>query len=104
MSELRTQNTERTMAHIEAQLDEVLAELKAIKSAFPEDEYGNMDGTGHRRYHEEMIAAARAQTAFWNDLKNELVRKGLFGLLVIALGLMFTGLMVKTGITWGGPK
>ncbi len=104
MSEPRTPNAERTMSHIENQLDKVLAELKSIKAAFPEDEFGNMDSTGHRRYHEEMIAAARAQTAFWNDLKNELVRKGLFGLLVIALGLMFTGLMVKTGITWGGPK
>lgn len=92
------------MSHIESQLDKVLAELKSIKAAFPEDEFGNMDSTGHRRYHEEMIAAAKAQTAFWTDLKNELVRKGLFGLLVIALGLMFTGLMVKTGITWSGPK
>lgn len=98
------QRTERSMAHIEAQLEQVLSELKSIKTAFPEDEFGNMDGTGHRRYHEEMIAAAKAQTAFWNDLKNELVRKGLFGLLVIALGLMATGLMVKTGITWGGPR
>lgn len=104
MSEITDPINERSIARIERQLDKVLAELQMIKSAFPEDEYGNMDGTGHRRYHEEMIAAAKAQTAFWTDLRNEMLRKGLFGLLVIALGLMATGLAVKTGITWGGTK
>lgn len=102
MSELRTDRTERTLSHIEDQLDQALADLKVIKGAFPEDEFGNVDTLGHRRYHEEMIAAAKAQTRFWQDLRNELVKKGLLWAIIIALGLMGTGLMMKTGITWGG--
>ena len=92
------------MSHIENQLDKVLAELKSIKAAFPEDEFGNVDAIGHRRYHDEMIEAAKAQTKFWQDLRNELLRKGLFWAIIIGLGLMGSGLAVKTGIVWGGPK
>ena len=92
------------MNHIEQQLDEVLNQLKSIRAAFPEDEFGNIDTIGHRRYHEEMIGAAKAQTAFWTSLRQEMIRKGLLWGLVLVLGLIGTGLMVKTGITWGTPK
>lgn len=91
-------------SHIEVQLDQIIHELQTIKKAFPEDEFGNIDAIGHRRYHDEMIEAAKAQTKFWHDLRNELLRKGLLWAIIIALGLMGSGLMVKTGITWGGTK
>lgn len=104
MSEPQADQGERALHHIEDQLEQVIADLKVIKSAFPEDEFGNVDTLGHRRYHEEMIAAAKAQTRFWQDLRNELVKKGLFWAIIIALGLMGSGLMVKTGITWGVGK
>ncbi len=104
MSELRTDRTERTLTHIEAQLDQALADLKALKGAFPEDEFGNVDTLGHRRYHDEMIAAARAQTEFWTKLRQELIRKGIIWGVVAAFGLMIIGVSVKTGITWGGSK
>jgi hypothetical protein len=92
------------IAQIEAKLDKVLSDLHTIKNAFPEDEFGNVDAIGHRRYHDEMIEAAKAQTKFWQDLRNELLRKGLFWAIIIGLGLMGSGLAVKTGIVWGGPK
>lgn len=85
-------------------LDAILAELKIIKNAFPEDESGNIDADGHRRYHEEMIKAAQAQTAFWRELKLDLAKKGLFGLLVILVGLILSGLAVKIGVPWTPAK
>jgi hypothetical protein len=81
-------------------LDEILAELRIIKGAFPDDGSGNIDAEGHRRYHEEMIEAAKAQTAFWRELKLDLAKKGLWGLLIILLGLVMSGLALKVGIPW----
>lgn len=104
MPELRTDRTERTLNHIEGQLEQALADLKVIKGAFPEDEFGNVDTLGHRRYHEEMIAAAKAQTKFWEELRRDLIKKGLMWGLIAAIGLMVTGLAVKTGITWNAGK
>ena len=92
------------ISHIEAKLDKVLQDLQTIKNAFPEDEFGNVDAIGHRRYHDEMIEAAKAQTKFWQDLRNELLRKGLFWAIIIGLGLMGSGLAVKTGIVWNATK
>jgi hypothetical protein len=100
MPEPRTDKTERTLNHIEDQLEQALADLKVIKGAFPEDEFGNVDTLGHRRYHEEMISAARAQTKFWEELRRDLIKKGLVWGLLAVLGLAVTGLAVKTGITW----
>lgn len=91
-------------SHVEAQLDQIIQDLQTIKKAFPEDEFGNVDAIGHRRYHDEMIEAARAQTKFWQDLRMELVRKGLFWAIIIGLGLMGSGLAVKTGIIWDAHK
>jgi hypothetical protein len=104
MPELRSDRTERTLTHIEDQLDQALADLKIIKGAFPEDEFGNVDTLGHRRYHEEMISAAKAQTKFWEELRRDLIKKGLMWGLLAAIGLMATGLAVKTGITWNAGK
>jgi len=104
MPEPRTDKTERTLNHIEDQLEQALADLKVIKGAFPEDEFGNVDTLGHRRYHEEMISAARAQTKFWEELRRDLIKKGLVWGLLAVLGLAVTGLAVKTGITWNAGK
>jgi hypothetical protein len=85
-------------AHIEEQLNIIIAELKSIKSAFPEDEFGQVDVTGHRRYHEEMLAAAKAQTEFWRELKLDIAKKGIWGLLIVIVGLILSGIAVKFGI------
>jgi hypothetical protein len=90
--------TDNKIAHIEEQLNTIIAELKSIKSAFPEDEFGQVDVTGHRRYHEEMLAAAKAQTEFWRELKLDIAKKGVWGLLIVIVGLILSGIAVKFGI------
>lgn len=91
-------------SHIEDQLDEILAELKLIKGAFPENEDGTIDVAGHKRYHEEMIAAAKAQTEFWRELKLDIAKKGVWGISVIVVGLIVSGLAVKIGFPWTPTK
>lgn len=84
---------------IESQLDEILAELKKIHGAFPRDEQGGTDFTGHREAHESMIKAARAQEQFWNELKLDVAKKGIWGILIIVVGLIMAGLAAKLGIS-----
>lgn len=85
-------------AHIDRRFDEVLNELKTISSAFARNPDGSVDFVGHRKYHESMIAAAEAQTQFWNELKLEIAKKGVWGLLVVICGLVLVGLSAKFGI------
>ena len=67
--------------------------LRKFIDAFP-----NNDPEGHRKFHEGQIEAARAQKAFWEDLKRDIAKKGLVGLIVIVTGLIITGAAVKLGI------
>lgn len=85
-------------AHIDRRFDEVLAELRKINGAFARNSDGSVDFDGHRKYHESMIAAAEAQTQFWNELKLEIAKKGIWGLLVIVCGLVLVGLSAKLGL------
>lgn len=99
-----TQSEYKSVSHVEQQLDAILAELKVLKGGFPENEDGSIDVAGHRKYHEEMIAAAKAQTEFWRELKLEIAKKGIWGLIILVLGLILSGLAIKTGITWAPTK
>jgi len=83
---------------IERKLDLILSEVKHMQAGFPKDEDGNVDYEGHRKYHESLIRAAEAQEAFWNDLKKEIIKKGIVGALIIALGLVWLGFQAKLGI------
>jgi hypothetical protein len=83
----------------EAKLDAILHELGSLKKAFPEDEDGEADFPGHRRYHDAKIAAAKAEETFWRELRLELAKKGAWGLLLIILGLLVAGIAAKTGFT-----
>lgn len=85
-------------AHIDRRFDEVLVELRKINGAFARNSDGSVDFDGHRKYHESMIAAAEAQTQFWNELKLEIAKKGIWGLLVIICGLVLVGLSAKLGL------
>lgn len=85
-------------AHIDRRFDEIMDELKNISSAFAKNPDGTVDFDGHRRYHEAMIKAASAQEQFWQDLKLEIAKKGVWGLLTIIVGLVLVGLSAKIGI------
>jgi hypothetical protein len=84
--------------NIEHKLDLILDEVKHMRSAFPKNEDGEVDYDGHRKYHESLIRAAEAQEAFWNDLKKEVIKKGIIGALIIALGLVWLGFQAKLGV------
>lgn len=73
-------------------------EKKRLGMAFPKDSAGNLDLEGHRRAHEAMISAARAQEKFWNELRLEIAKKGAIALIVTVLGLLAVGLSQKLGI------
>jgi len=75
---------------------EILEErLLAIERAFP-------DGPEpHRASHVAMIRAAEAQERFYNELKLDVVKKGTWGLLVIVIGLVLTGVFVSLGAKLG---
>lgn len=85
--------------HLDQRFDEVLGELKKMQTGFPRNADGTVDFDGHRRYHESMIEAAKAQTEFWRDLKLEIAKKGVWSLLVIVCGLVTLGLSAKLGFT-----
>ena len=83
---------------IEHKLDLILTELKKLEGGMPRDENGDTDYEGHRRFHEEKIKAAKAEAEFWQDLKLEIAKKGVWSLLVVVCGLVMLGISAKFGI------
>ena len=76
---------------LEQKVDETLSILATITHAFP-------DGPeAHRAAHVAMIKAAAAEENFWNELKLDLAKKGVVGLVVILIGLIVLGAAVKLG-------
>lgn len=85
-------------AHLDKRFDEVMEVLQKMNGAFAKNPDGSVDYDGHRKYHESMIAAAEAQTQFWRELKLEIAKKGVWGLLVIICGLILVGISAKMGL------
>jgi hypothetical protein len=79
-------------------LDEIIDVLEGLTGAFAKNADGSVDFDGHRRYHESMIRAANAQERFWVELKLEIAKKGVWGLLVIIVGLILVGVSTKLGL------
>lgn len=73
-------------------LDELRHSSEEVMSAFP-------DGPqAHRKAHEAMISAAKAQEAFWSELKLDIAKKGIWATLILVLGLVIVGLQQKYGL------
>jgi hypothetical protein len=85
-------------AHIDKRFDEIMVELHKINGAFATNPDGTVDFAGHKQYHEAMMKAATAQEQFWQELKLEIAKKGIFSLLVIICGLVVVGISAKFGI------
>lgn len=83
---------------LDESLEQILDAVKKIHNAFPRTLEGDVDFEGHRRYHEAMIRAAEAQATFWNELKLDIAKKGVWGLLIIVVGLALVGFGAKFGI------
>jgi hypothetical protein len=83
--EIAQRHVENTSASQEQslKLDEVIRRVDALHMAFP-----NGDVDAHRRQHEALIAKNLARTAFYNDLRNDLAKKGLYAVgFAIGVGL-----------------
>lgn len=81
-----------TLCPAEAKMDLILMELAQINAAFP-------DGPdNHRLAHQAMMKAAIAEERFWNELKIDIAKKGVWGLLVIVMGLAVIGISAKFGL------
>ena len=85
-------------AHLDKRFDEVMDELQKMNGAFAKNPDGTVDYDGHRRYHEAMIAAATEQAKFWRELRLDIAKKGVWGLLIIVCGLVLVGLSAKLGL------
>ena len=90
--------TELEAHQIQQKLSEILDEVRMLHNAFPRTDSGETDLEGHRKYHEAMIKSAQAQEAFWRELRLDIAKKGTWGLLIIVLGLVMTGIAAKFGI------
>ena len=68
------------------------AQHTIIMRAFP-------DGPeNHREAHEAMIRASAAQEKFWSELRVDIAKKGIMGVLVIICGLILAGAAAKFGL------
>ena len=84
------------LEEIDKKMDALNDKANRCMSAFP-------DGPdNHRLSHEAMIKAAQAQENFWLEMKLDLAKKGAWGLTIIILGLIITGLQAKFGLWTGG--
>jgi len=83
---------------LDKKLDEIIDVLEGLTGAFAKNADGSVDFDGHRRYHESMIRAANAQERFWVELKLEIAKKGVWGLLVVVVGLILVGISAKFGV------
>ena len=86
---------ERAISKYEKREEEIWEEkFKIIMNAFP-------DGIqNHRNAHQAMIDAAKAQENFWKELKLDLTKKGIWGILTVLVGLALVGLAAKAGVRW----
>jgi hypothetical protein len=80
---------------ISHKLDSILRQLEEISYAFPAGPHK------HREEHEAWMEAKKAEKDFYNSLKQEIMKKGvagIIGLVLIIIGLAVTGLMAKFGV------
>lgn len=83
---------------VSAELHALNATLSEFTDAFHHGEDGKPDFTGHRKYHDAKVKAAEAEERFWTELRLDVAKKGVWGLLIIVLGLIFVGVQVKLGL------
>ena len=93
LDEALSKHTNDEMPRIKEMIDQSINDAKRqLLFAFP-------DGIeNHRESHERMIAAAKAEEAFWKDLKTDIAKKSIWGILHILFLLTIGTLAVKLGV------
>lgn len=90
---------EPTINDLCKKIDKLMEGLQHISNAFIRNDDGTIDYEGHRRYHASIIASMNAQEKFWNELKVDLAKKGLWFILIVLAGLVVLGIQTKLGLT-----
>jgi len=87
-------HTNDEMQKIKQLVEEAMVETRtALLNAFPAG-----DVHAHRAAHEQMMKAAAAEQAFWDDLKKDIAKKSIWGILQILLLLVFGSALMKLGL------
>lgn len=87
-------HTADEMPKIRCMVYEAVTEAKGVMlEAFPAG-----DLHAHRAAHEQMMRSAQAEQAFWDELKKDVAKKSIWGILHILLLLLFGTLAVKFGL------
>lgn len=75
----------KLVSQLQEQLNQHLQDesktVQTLMRALPSKADGTPDIDGHREYHASLIEEAKARAEFWRDLRMELLRKGLWGML-----------------------
>jgi len=74
---------------IEHKVDAILDMLLSIKDAFPEGP------DKHRADHSAWIEAKKNEAEFWKELKMDITKNGVRGLIIVILGLIVLGIQTK---------
>jgi len=71
-------------------------QLSALADAFP-----NRDPIEHRKYHEKLMEAADAQKQFWQELRLDVAKKSVWGVLIVVITLIGWAILEKLKIHVG---
>lgn len=102
---------QRTLAAVEAIIQRAFREHEAVddarlRAAFDrfESEAFPDGAASHRHAHQELIEAARAEKDFWRQLRVEMAKKSILGILQILGILLLAGVAAQFGINTFGSK
>lgn len=84
---------------IDVSVKELHEIIMDIKDAFP-----NGDLDGHRRAHESMIKAAEAEERFWESVKLDVVKKGVWAVIIVVASLFVVGVYYKLSMALNGVQ
>lgn len=62
--------------------------MRGLTAAFPKKPDGTPDYEGHEVYHSTLIEESRAKANFYRELQHELIKKGMWGLVMILAALV----------------
>jgi hypothetical protein len=62
--------------------------IKGLVDAFPKKPNGAPDFDGHELFHTSLIDESRERTKMFRELRHEIIKKGLWGIVVVLLALI----------------
>jgi len=93
LDEALEKHTSDEMPKIKVMINDAISNVQhQIMQAFP----NGLEG--HREAHEQMIRAAKAEEDFWHDLKLDIAKKSIWGILHILFVLALGTVAVKLGL------